>query len=123
LDHERTLIRVVDFTIGPTASVEGSVTAKAGKNVSVSGSVSGSVYANGRIVGGIEVDSTPNHFTVDAVAGMVANAGYTAKGVVEVHIFRVIDIPLWTLFDFRDDVGGGDISNPPLQTIGRIWHH
>jgi hypothetical protein len=72
-------------------------------------------------LGVIKVDSSSSSFKVDAVGSMAANAGYTAKGVVQVHIYKVVDIPMWTFRDFHDDVGGGNVLDPEWEDLGTIW--
>jgi len=118
--HDDTVIRVVDFTIGPTASVNGSIGLSVGNNVGISGSVTGTVYANARVIGGIKIESAPNGLEIDAVGTMTANAGYTAKGTYQLHLWK-LNLPPTTWLDVHNDVGGGDVLDPKLEYLFSIW--
>jgi hypothetical protein len=100
--------------------VNGSIGLSVGNNVGISGSVTGTVYANARVIGGIKIESAPNGLEIDAVGTMTANAGYTAKGTYQLHLWK-LNLPPTTWLDVHNDVGGGDVLDPKLEYLFSIW--
>jgi RHS repeat-associated protein len=119
--HDESLFKLVDFTLGPTASVGGSVSLTGRQWVSASADISGTAYANGRVIGGLRFKSEFNHASLEAVGALAFNAGFTAKGTIQAHIFNSVNILPWTFLDIDKKVGSDDVLNPPLETIGKIW--
>ena len=99
VDHDSSVIRLVDFTFGPTFSGSVSGGVHAGRNVSVDVYGSLSLYANLHATLGVRVQSNYGQGTIDAVGSFTGNAGVKGKAYARASIYGLYFDKLFFEFD------------------------
>jgi len=118
VDHDSSVVRLVDLTVGPTASVSASGGLHAGKyvNINVVGDIT--AYANLHATLGIKVVSYGSHGNIQAVGSFTGNIGFKSKLYARGNVFGgYFD---WNFWDFDwtlfDKPGWAE-----EEELGRLW--